>query len=78
MPDWPRTTYWGALDRAARLWPDTEAVVLPGERITFSALRALVLRRAANLHRLGLRRGDSAKVQKKKLRDFALTDLGLG
>ncbi|WP_233256121.1 class I adenylate-forming enzyme family protein [Falsiroseomonas bella] len=61
-PDWPKTTYWGALDRAARLWPDAEAVVLPGERITFTALRTLVLRRAANLHRLGLRRGDHVAI----------------
>jgi fatty-acyl-CoA synthase len=58
MSDWPKTTYWGALDRAAQRWPDAEAVVLPDERITFAALRTRVLRRAANLQRLGLRRGD--------------------
>jgi fatty-acyl-CoA synthase len=58
MQDWPRTTYRGALDRAATLWPEAEAIVLPDARITFAALREEVARTAANLHRLGLRRGD--------------------
>ena len=58
MQDWPRTTYWGALDDVASRFPDAEALVLPGERVTFAQLRADVLRTAANLHRLGRRRGD--------------------
>lgn len=61
--DWPRTTYWGALDRAAKLWPEAEAVVLPPDtRVTFAALRADVLRKAANLRRLGVRRGDHIAI----------------
>ncbi|WP_137176768.1 AMP-binding protein [Roseomonas sp. AR75] len=62
MSDWPRTTYWGALERAARLWPETEAIVLPEERVTFSALRDRVLSRADNLRRLGLRRGEHVAI----------------
>ena len=62
MSDWPRTTYWGALDDAARRWPDAEAIVLPHQRLSFADLRAKVLRTAANLHRLGLRRGDHVAI----------------
>ncbi|MGG5810069.1 class I adenylate-forming enzyme family protein [Falsiroseomonas sp. CW058] len=58
MEDWPRTTFWGALTRSADAWPEAEAIVAAGERITFAQLREEVRRTAANLHRLGLRRGD--------------------
>lgn len=58
MEDWPRTTFWHALQRSARLWPDAEAILAGGERVSFAQLRDRVHRCAANLHRLGLRRGD--------------------
>jgi fatty-acyl-CoA synthase len=62
MSDWPRTTYWRALDQAAERWPGAEAIVLPGQRVSFHEFRALVLRTTANLHRLGLRRGDHIAI----------------
>jgi fatty-acyl-CoA synthase len=58
MEDWPRTTFADALARSAALWPEAVAIVTPDERITFGALQAEVRKVAANLHRLGLRRGD--------------------
>jgi fatty-acyl-CoA synthase len=58
MQDWPRTTYWGALCRSAETWPAQEAIFAAGQRITFADLKEEVRRTAANLDRLGLRRGD--------------------
>ena len=47
-----------ALADAAARWPEAEALVVAGERITYSRLWSEVRRIAANLKRLGLRRGD--------------------
>ena len=58
MEDWPRCTFRDALARSAAAWPEAEAIVTPEGRITYAALAADVDRVAANLHRLGLRRGD--------------------
>jgi fatty-acyl-CoA synthase len=47
-----------ALADAAQRWPQAEALVVAGERITYSGLWSDVRRIAANLKRLGLRRGE--------------------
>ena len=54
----PFSTIPEALSRAAVQWPEQEAMVAPGERIVYRELIARAQRAAANLHRLGLRRGD--------------------
>ena len=58
----PFATIPGALRRAAAQWPDQEAMVAAGERIRYGALLERVQRTAANLHRLGLRRGDHMAI----------------
>jgi fatty-acyl-CoA synthase len=54
----PFSTIPEALRRAATEWPEQEAMVVPGERIRYRELLHRAERAAANLHRLGLRRGD--------------------
>jgi fatty-acyl-CoA synthase len=56
--DPPFFTIPEALRHAATEWPEQEAMVAPGERIRYRELLARAERAAANLHRLGLRRGD--------------------
>jgi fatty-acyl-CoA synthase len=62
LQDWPRLTYWQALVRAAEAWPDAEAIVVGDRRVSFAALHDQALGFAANLHRLGLRRGDHIAI----------------
>jgi fatty-acyl-CoA synthase len=62
MADWEVRTIWQALDRSAANWPAAEAIVLPGERLTFGQLRDDVLRTAGHLHGLGLQRGDHVAI----------------
>jgi fatty-acyl-CoA synthase len=58
----PFATIPEALRRAAAQWPDQEAMVADGERIRYGTLLERVQRAAANLHRLGLRRGDHMAI----------------
>jgi len=60
--DPPIFTIPDALRRAAKEWPEQEAMVVPGERIRYAALLARAERAAANLHRLGLRHGDHVAI----------------
>jgi fatty-acyl-CoA synthase len=63
MAEWRRQTYWQALSAAADRWPEAEAVVVSGvARLGFAAFREEVRRTAANLKRLGLRRGDHIAI----------------
>jgi fatty-acyl-CoA synthase len=60
-PEWYTATNktWGAvLDESAARWPDREAVVFGGERITYRQLRERVNRFASGLLRLGIGHGD--------------------
>jgi fatty-acyl-CoA synthase len=56
------TTIPRALADAAARWPAQEAVVADGERITYGALWRDVRRTAANLKRLGLKRGEHIAI----------------
>src|SRR5688572_19134515 len=63
MAEWRRQTYWQALSAAADRWPEAEAVVVSSTaRLGFAAFREEVRRAAANLKRLGLRRGDHIAI----------------
>jgi len=62
MTDAVPVTFAHALARAACDWPDTEAVVIGAERLTYSALWNRVRTCAANLQRLGLRRGEHCAI----------------
>jgi fatty-acyl-CoA synthase len=51
-------TYAQALARAGRAWPETEALVVGADRLSYATLWRKVRRVAGNLKRLGLRRGE--------------------
>lgn len=59
---WSRQTLADALARAARQWPEQEALVIAGRRLTYAALWQSVQRVAAALHALGIKRGDHVAV----------------
>jgi fatty-acyl-CoA synthase len=61
-PTPPFATIPQALRRAAMQWPDQEAMVCSGERIRYGELLQRAERAAANLSRLGLRRGDHMAI----------------
>lgn len=50
------------VDRAAALWPQREAVVFEGQRISYSKLQATVNKLAVALLKLGVRKGDKVAV----------------
>ncbi|HET7671016.1 MAG TPA: AMP-binding protein [Burkholderiales bacterium] len=60
--DPPFLTIPEALRRAAREWPEQEAMVVPGERIRYGELLERAERAAASLQRMGLRRGDHLAI----------------
>jgi fatty-acyl-CoA synthase len=62
MTDFSHPTFAQMLARAARDWPDTEAVVIGDERVTYAGLWRRVRTCAANLRRLGLRRGEHCAI----------------
>ena len=55
---WAERTCAQSLARAARLWPDAQALLIEGESLSFSELWEEVRCTAAGLRRLGLRKGD--------------------
>ena len=58
MPQWRPHTFAQSLAAAAAAWPDQEAVLVGNTRLTYRRFWDDVRRTAANLKRLGLRRGD--------------------
>jgi fatty-acyl-CoA synthase len=71
----------GLLDEQARRHADREAIVGPGARYTYAALRDEVRRVARGLHALGVRRGDKVAILMGNrcewiVADFAITLLG--
>jgi fatty-acyl-CoA synthase len=75
MQDWPRTTYAQVLDRAATLWGGQDAMVAAGERMTFAELRDRVGTVAANLRRLGIRRGEHLAICMGNRMEWVITFL---
>ena len=62
MQDWPEITYAAALDRAVALWGEREAMLVAGRRLSFAGFAAEVAVVAANLRRLGVRRGEHVAI----------------
>jgi fatty-acyl-CoA synthase len=58
MPQWQPHTFAQSLAAAAAAWPDQEAMVVGHTRLTYRRFWDDVRTTAANLKRLGLRRGD--------------------
>jgi fatty-acyl-CoA synthase len=54
----PATSLWDNLDISARRYPDKAALVFFGRVFTYRELRELAQRLAAQLHALGVRKGD--------------------
>ncbi|HEV7267190.1 MAG TPA: AMP-binding protein [Falsiroseomonas sp.] len=73
MQDWPGITYDQALDRSAELWGMQEAMVAAGERLTHASFRERVHLVAANLLRLGVRRGEHVAVCMGNRIEWAVT-----
>lgn len=62
MDGWSRKSFGEVLAEAAARWPDADAMLAGGKRLTYSEYHALAQRMAAHLHRLGLRRGDHMAI----------------
>jgi fatty-acyl-CoA synthase len=62
MPNWRKQTLAQALQRAARRFPEQEALVIDGRRLTYSGLWDSVKHVAAGLRGLGIERGDHVAV----------------
>ncbi len=67
----------GAVHRAASLWPDDEAVVDRGTRLTFTHLDAAVREAAKAFVATGLQPGDRASVWAPNLHQWIVAALGL-
>jgi fatty-acyl-CoA synthase len=59
---WQKQTLGAALASAAQRWPDQEALVISGRRLTYAELWREVQKVAGSLHALGIRRGDHVAV----------------
>lgn len=55
-------TIGGVLERAARLWPDKEAVIADERRVTYAQLDEMANRLANALSQMGITRGDRVAV----------------
>ena len=62
MADWKKQALAEVLARNARRWPEQEALVISGRRLTYSALWQSVQQVAAGLHASGIRHGDHVAV----------------
>ena len=56
--EYPEVPVYALLEESARKWPDNEALVFYGTKVTYRELLALARRFAANLQRLGLVPGE--------------------
>jgi fatty-acyl-CoA synthase len=62
MQDWPDYTYAQALARSVSLWGGQEALVIADRRLSYAEFAGQVAVVAANMRRLGIRRGDHVAV----------------
>ena len=76
-PDGLPETVPGVVHRAAGLWPDDEAVVDRGTRLTFTQLDAAVREAAKAFVATGLQPGDRASVWAPNMHQWIVAALGL-
>ena len=57
--DWGNMTLCEALDRTVSKFPDKEAIIFKGKKITFSELKADTVKLAKSLLKSGVKRGPS-------------------
>ena len=62
MAEWPAQVLGDVLSRNAELYPDREALVIAGRRLTYGELLERVQEAAQGLQALGIRRGDHVAV----------------
>jgi len=62
MTDLMANTTYGAFEEVAKKWPEKTALIFLGETYTFSELRSMVLRFAAGLYELGVKKEDKVIV----------------
>ena len=58
VEDWGNLTLCEALDRTVARFPDKEAIVFKGRKITFRELKADIFKLAKSLLKLGIKKGD--------------------
>ena len=68
---WPRLTFGDALDKAADIYPDKEAIVDGKSRLTFSQARLNVYRLAISMMELGIKPLTRVLVQIPNWNEFA-------
>jgi len=56
--DYPRVPLWEFLETSARRYPDKDALIYYGRRLSYRLLWEQCLALAGALHRIGIRRGD--------------------
>lgn len=78
MERWQPRTCAASLAAAASRWPEERAIFINGQSWTFKELWADVRRTAANLKRLGLRRGDHLAVCMGNSYEWVTVFLGAG
>lgn len=74
---WLGITMGDMFDRTCDLYPEKEALVGQGRRYTWSQVRRLVDRLAFNLHRQGLKRGDTVLLQIPNWPEFVIAYFAL-
>src|SRR3954449_4146049 len=62
MAQWYAQTLGDVLSRAAELFPNSEALIIGDERLSYGELHAQVSDMAAGLRALGIQRGDHVAV----------------
>ncbi|MFD6794202.1 MULTISPECIES: class I adenylate-forming enzyme family protein [Prauserella salsuginis group] len=76
-PGWAEAVPIGdVVVRAAALWPDSEALVFPGERLTFAELAADAELAARALRAMGVGPGDHVGILMANCADFARVSYG--
>lgn len=65
------------IDRAAELWPQREAVVFEGERISYRKLQGTANKLAVALLKLGVRKGDKVAVLFTNLPQWAFSEYAI-
>ncbi|EHK82452.1 class I adenylate-forming enzyme family protein [Saccharomonospora azurea] len=68
--------YGDVVVRGAALWPDSEALIFPGERLTYAELAAGAERAARSLRGLGIGPGDHVGILMANCPDFARVAYG--
>ena len=60
--DYPETTMYGLVERAAKQWPDNTAYIFQGKKTDYSAFLRRIDAAAKGLYHMGIRKGDRVTI----------------